>query len=78
MKQTQSASNDDGFIEVAQNLTNTSYTYTNVTASGAKYEFRVKAQNSIGFGNYSDSLDIVAGTIPSAPDAPITTLLDDN
>ena len=49
MKVTQSARNDDEFTVVAQNLTSTSYTYTNVTTSGAEYQFRVKAENQMGF-----------------------------
>jgi len=59
-------------------VTGTSYTYTNVTTSGAEYQFRVKAENQIGYSEYSEILEIVAGTIPSPPDAPATELLDDN
>ena len=48
-------------------VTTTSFTFKTSVTSGATYSFRVKAKNSAGFSEYSESLDIIAGTIPEAP-----------
>ena len=57
-------------------MTETSYTQDSGISSGETYGFRVKARNSVGFSNYSSSIDIIAGTIPSTPDAPTTKSID--
>ena len=63
MKLTSSISNDDGdFSVVATNLTETSYTYTDEVISGATYQYRVKARNEVGYGEYSSIIAIIAAT----------------
>ena len=58
-------------------MTDTSYTYTNETTSGEKYSFKVRARSEVGYGPYSEPIEIIAATVPSAPDAPTTTLTTD-
>ncbi len=48
------------------------YAKTGLSA-GTTYKFRVSARNSIGSGTSSTEFSIIAGTIPSTPDAPTTT-----
>ena len=63
MKLTSSISNDDGdFSVVATNLTETSYTNTDEVISGATYQYRVKARNEVGYGEYSSIIAIIAAT----------------
>ena len=63
-------------MDLESGLTTKAYTFTNA-ASGATYSFRVQARNSVGSSDYSNTLEIIAGTVPSTPDAPTTTLSDD-
>ena len=49
MKQSQDESNDDDYIQVAENITDTSYNYTTSIVPGSTYQFKVKARNMIGF-----------------------------
>ena len=42
---------DDDFTEVATNITDTNYTYTDDISSGSTYQFSVKARNIVGFSN---------------------------
>ena len=56
---------DNDFTQVGI-VTDTSFTDHNVTA-GTTYEFRVKAQNLVGFSTYSSTFEIVAATVPDAP-----------
>ena len=78
MSQNQAQSNDDDFVVVDSELTDTSYTYDIDISSGETYQFRVKARNSFGSSSYSSTLNIIAlvGTIPSKPNAPKTKSLD--
>ena len=63
MKLTSSISNDDGdFSVVATNLTETSYTNTDEIIPGATYQYRVKARNEVGYGEYSSIISIIAAT----------------
>ena len=60
---TQSFSNDDddGFYFVA-NVTEPSYNKTDNITSGATYQYRVKARNEVGYGDYSSVISIIAAT----------------
>ena len=63
-KMTQSFSNDDdddGFYFVA-NVTEPSYNKTDNIISGATYQYRVKARNEVGYGDYSSVISIIAAT----------------
>ena len=65
MKLTSSISNDDGdFSVVATNLTETSYTNTDGINPGVTYQYRVKARNEVGYGEYSSIIAIIAATQP--------------
>ena len=57
---------DDGFIDLASGLTTKAYTFS-PAASGVTYSFRVQSRNSVGYSNYSSTLEIIAATIPSSP-----------
>ena len=50
-------------------MTGTSYTYSENITAGATYSVRVKAENELGFGPYSSTLDIIAAAVPDAPTA---------
>jgi hypothetical protein len=41
---------------------------TSNIASGRTYKFKYRAQNIHGWGEFSDEAEILAATIPSAPD----------
>ena len=72
---TQSNSNDDdGFYSVA-NVTETSYDKTDDITSGATYQYRVKARNEVGYGEYSSVISIIAATKPT--DAPTNFIRND-
>lgn len=44
---------------------------------GALYQFKVKARNSIGLSTtFSDVISLYAAVKPNAPDAPVTTELN--
>ena len=45
------------FAEVASSLTETSYTQTSLSEN-TDYKFRVRARNSLGFGDYSSELEL--------------------
>lgn len=45
--------------------------------SGATYVFKVEAQNSVGFSNYSAPTSILCARVPTTPLAP-TTMNDVN
>ena len=53
-------------MDIAANLTETSYKYTDGITAGATYSFRVRARNSVGFSEYSPVLPIIAATTPEA------------
>ena len=64
-------------MDLASGLTTKAYTFSPV-ASGATYSFRVQARNSVGSSDYSNTLEIIAGTVPSTPDAPTTTNIENS
>ena len=43
-------------------MTEPSYTNTDAVVSGATYQYRVKARNDVGFGDYSSIIEIIAAT----------------
>jgi len=49
-------------MDIASDLTHTSYTYETDITTGDTYSFRVKARNSVGFSDFSESLEIIAAT----------------
>jgi hypothetical protein len=40
---------------------------------GSVYEFKVRARNSFGYGDFSEIVAILAAQTPDAPEAPTTT-----
>jgi len=56
-----------------QAFTSLSYTQTGLT-QGANYQFRARASNSFGWGDFSDVVTILADDVP-AQIAPVTTLV---
>ena len=48
-------------------MTGTSYTYSENITAGATYSVRVKAEDELGFGPYSSTLDIIAAAVPDSP-----------
>ena len=48
-------------------MNETNYTTDTDINSGETYLFRVRARNSVGFGNYSDVLEILAAVAPVTP-----------
>jgi len=58
------------------NILSTSYTVTNLN-SGSTYNFWVQSVNSYGISAYSDTLQLVCGFKPSAPAAPVTSVIAD-
>ena len=66
MLQSLSNGDNDGFSVVA-NTTETSYNKTDNITSGATYQYRVKARNEVGYGEYSSVISIIAATSPTDP-----------
>ena len=62
--------------EVATGVTSTSYTQNGLSA-GTTYAFKVRARNAVGLSSYSQVISIVAATIPSKPNAPTTSVIDE-
>jgi hypothetical protein len=60
---------------LATGLISREYTATGLY-SGTTYGFKVKARNSVGYGELSDEILILAAQIPDVPDAPTTTISD--
>ena len=48
-------------------MTGTSYTYSENISAGATYSIRVRAEDELGFGPYSSTLDIIAAAVPDSP-----------
>lgn len=46
--------------------------------AGTYYRFKVKARNSLGYGAYSEELNIQAATMPAAPAQPTVNFISDN
>lgn len=61
-----------GFKDVASGFNETSYTTDTGISSGVTYLYRVRAENSVGFGNYSDVLEILAAVAPVDPPTELT------
>lgn len=53
--------------------TELSYSVTISIQAGETYLFRYRAKNLMGWGEYSDELSLVAASVPSAPDAVVTS-----
>ena len=68
--------NDDIYSEVAAGIILTSYTKTGLSA-GKTYRFRVRARNGVDLSVYSSVFSIVAATLPSQPDPPTTSVIDE-
>ena len=51
----------------------TSYTKTTDITSGTTYQFRVRAKNVWGYGDWSSVLSVLAATVPDQPDAATTS-----
>ena len=62
----------DEFYKLASGITTTAYTFSSYVTSGITYSLRVQARNRVGYGNSSTTLEIIAATEPSTPDAPKT------
>ena len=45
--------NEDGFEEIASELTSTAFTFASGVTTGTTYSFQVKARNSVGYSNSS-------------------------
>jgi hypothetical protein len=65
----------DDFIILASNIVEREYTATSLY-SGVTYKFKVKARNSVGYGDLSQEIAILAAQIPDIPNAPTTTISD--
>ncbi len=55
------------FTLLESGVTVASYTTKITLISGVTYSFKVTARNSVGISEYSDTLAILAATIPDAP-----------
>lgn len=61
------------FSSLTTGVTALTFTKTGVTA-GVTYQFKVAARNQVGLSVYTSSFSIVAASVPSAPNAPTTTV----
>ena len=52
---------DDGFIDLASGLTTKAYTFS-PAAPGVTYSFQVQSRNSVGYSDFSSTLEIIAAT----------------
>lgn len=64
---------NDVYIELATALTEREYIATDLY-SGSFYKFKVRSRNSVGYGEFSDPIEILAAQIPDIPLAPTTTI----
>jgi hypothetical protein len=67
---------DDSFVELASGLTVFTYLVEDLTY-GTVYKFRVQAINAFDSGPFSTELELLCATIPLAPAAPTTSVLND-
>jgi hypothetical protein len=67
----------NNYVLAASGVTTTSYTKTTGITAGTTYKFKVKARNAIGLSADSAEFSIVAATVPSAPNAPATSVSSD-
>ena len=52
------------WVELASGVTETEYTTSVTLTQGQTYTFKVKARNSVGFGQYSAEVSILAAQVP--------------
>jgi hypothetical protein len=68
---------NSGVYEIlASNLVLKTYTAVGLNY-GETYKFKVEAQNGFGYSDYSVEAAILCATHPEKPDAPITTVIND-
>jgi hypothetical protein len=60
-------------VGVSPYTTSTSFTVTSGVTGGGSYQFRVRAKNKYGWGNFSTTVSILAATPPSTPASVTTT-----
>jgi len=61
------------YVALATGLTEREYTATSLY-SGTTYGFKVKARNSVGYGELSDEILILAAQVPDMPGTPTTMI----
>ena len=54
--------------------TGTTYTISLGITSGSTYQFKVRAKNKWGFGDFSTTTSVVASSVPSQMSAPTTAI----
>jgi len=54
--------------------TDVSHIQTVGVTAGTSYLFRVRAHNVLGWGEFSDSVEIVAAKVPDEPEMPVTSI----
>jgi len=64
------AESDGSWETVLASSLATSFTKSSGVESGSTYTFRLRYRNVYGWGPYSSSLEIVAGSVPSKPSMP--------
>ena len=62
---------------VEAGITSRSFTITGLL-SGNTYEFKVRARNQVGYGDFSNTVSVLASQVPDQPLAPTTTRTGDN
>jgi hypothetical protein len=62
----------DSFIVLASEITETSYTATQLT-QGETYKFKVEARNTFGYSLLSEEVEILCAMAPDSPLTPTTT-----
>lgn len=63
---------DDNFVKIGPSTGNAlTFTTSTSLASGNAYTFKVKAINDVEASSYSDSLTVIAGTVPAKALTPI-------
>jgi hypothetical protein len=66
------------WIELDNAIAIKSYTTSITLIEGHTYAFKVKARNSVGYGELSSEVSILAAQIPEQPSAPTTTIDGDD
>ena len=70
------ASGTDVFKEFASGVSGTDYTATGLT-QGLEYTFKVRARNDYGYGEFSNSVSVLAAQTPATPIPPQTQFAND-
>jgi hypothetical protein len=65
------------FVVISNAETLKTHTVTGLTM-GQAYRFRVKSRNSYGYSVYSNEVSFTSGMIPNQPQAPSTTVSNEN